>query len=123
LSSKTIGEKGEGKMAKRAATVQEWFSLNQEELIHCPHQLGNLKITKSSCLKQRRKSGEWTYGIASDNYTVFSFERHLMICQQCDQMKPEEPGQDQNILRQPRTGRTPESLYRQGKQRGRNELL
>jgi hypothetical protein len=99
-------------MAKRAATIQEWFSQNQEELIHCPYQLGNLKITKSSCLKQRRKSGEWTYGIASDNYTLFCFERHLMICQQCDQMKSAEPSQDQNILRQPRTDRSPARFYR-----------
>jgi hypothetical protein len=71
-------------MGRRASTVQEWFSLNQEELIQCPYQLGNLKITKSSCLKQRRRSDEWVYGTTPDNYIVYALEMHLKVCRQCE---------------------------------------
>jgi hypothetical protein len=74
-------------MGNRASTVQEWFSLNQGELVHCPYQVGNLKITKSSCLKQRRKSSEWTYTGMADNYILFAFEKHLEVCRQCDRME------------------------------------
>ena len=70
-------------MGKRASTVQEWFSLNREELIHCPYQLGNLKITKSACLQQRRRSDDWVYGTVPDNYVLFGLEMHLKVCRQC----------------------------------------
>ncbi|HSO71242.1 MAG TPA: hypothetical protein VLR91_01185 [Thermodesulfobacteriota bacterium] len=74
-------------MGRPASTVQEWFNLNQEELIHCPYQLGNLKITKSSCQKRRRRSGEWDYGTTPDNYVLFAFQRHLMVCRECDYLE------------------------------------
>jgi hypothetical protein len=70
-------------MGNKAATVQEWLALNQQELIHCPHQLGNLKISRSSCLKQRRRSAEWVFGTTPDNYILFAFEMHLKVCRQC----------------------------------------
>jgi hypothetical protein len=106
-------------MGRRASTIQEWFLLNRKELIQCPYQLGNLKITRSSCLKQRRRSGEWAYGTTSDNYTLFSFENHLKLCRQCDQTESGEPGPEHKILRHPKTGRIPESHYREKQPAGR----
>ncbi len=98
-------------MDRRASTVQEWFSLNQEELIHCPHQLGNLKISKSSCLQQRRRSGDWAYGSVPDNYILYALEMHLKVCRQCDRMAYEAaglPGEPRpNGRRFPRLGRSP----------------
>ncbi|MBI5582659.1 MAG: hypothetical protein HY892_02440 [Deltaproteobacteria bacterium] len=96
-------------MGNRVTTVQEWFSRNQEELIHCPYQLGNLKITKSSCLKQRRKSSEWTFTGTADNYILFAFEKHLEVCRQCDQMESVGLNQDtgSNRRRFQKMGRSP----------------
>lgn len=74
-------------MGRSAETVQEWFSLNQDELIHCPYQLGNLKITRSSCLLQRRRSRDWVYGTTPDNYLLFALEMHLKHCKDCDQVE------------------------------------
>ena len=109
-------------MGRPASTVQEWILQNQEELIHCPYQLGNLKITKSSCRKQRRKSGEWAYIGAPENYILFFFEKHLEVCRRCDQMDPgafgskNDPGPDAN--RGFRRGRTTELRYgRRGRAR------
>ncbi len=73
-------------MGRPASTVQEWILQNQEELIHCPYQLGNLKITKSSCRKQRQRSSQWAYIGAPENYVLFFFEKHLEVCRRCDQM-------------------------------------
>jgi hypothetical protein len=100
-------------MGRQASTVQEWFLLNQEELIHCPYQSGNLKITKSSCREQRRRSDEWVYGTTPDNYILFAFQRHLMVCRQCDQMESGDSDPGQDVHRRPRMGRTPEGRYGQ----------
>jgi hypothetical protein len=97
-------------MARRASTIQEWFSLNQEELIHCPYQMGNLKITRSSCRERRRKSGKWVFGSAPDNYVLFAFERHLMVCRQCDQLESEDSVPAQDFHRPPRMDQTPERI-------------
>jgi hypothetical protein len=103
-------------MAGKASTVAEWFSLNQEELIHCPYQLDGLKITKSSCLQQRRRSGDWVYGTTPDNYILFAFEMHLKVCRQCDQMAPGEEGRSAdsgpNGRRFKKMGRVPGGRHR-----------
>jgi hypothetical protein len=100
-------------MGRPALTVQEWFLLNQEELIHCPNQVGNLKITRSSCRKRRLRSSEWVYGTTPDNYIRFAFERHLLVCRQCDQMEPGDSDPGQDVYRLPRTGRPPKDRYEQ----------
>jgi hypothetical protein len=94
-------------MGRPASTVQEWFLLNQEELIHCPNQVGNLKITKSSCRMRRRRSSEWDYGVTPDNYILFAFQRHLLVCLQCDHMESDDSDPGQDVHRRPRTGRPP----------------
>jgi hypothetical protein len=103
-------------MAGKASTVAEWFSLNQEELIHCPYQLDGLKITKSSCLQQRRRPGDWVYGTTPDNYIPFAFEMHLKVCRQCDQMAPGEEGRSAdsgpNGRRFKKMGRVPGGRHR-----------
>jgi hypothetical protein len=102
-------------MGKRASTVQEWFSLNRKELIHCPYQLGNLKISKTSCLMQRRRSDNWVYGTTPDNYILFAVEMHLKVCRQCDQIVAEDgQGADPNPngRRFKKMGRSPGGPHR-----------
>jgi hypothetical protein len=64
--------------------------VNRKNLITCPHQMGDLKITRSSCLRQHRKALEWNYGASADNIFLYVSEQHLRICRECDRILREE---------------------------------
>jgi hypothetical protein len=77
-------------MNRRTSTIQEWLQVNKENLTTCPYQMGDLKITRSSCLRQHRKALEWNYGASADNLFLYICEQHLRICQECDRIPREE---------------------------------
>jgi hypothetical protein len=92
------------KMRRQPTTVQEWFLLNQEELVHCPYQSGNLKITRFSCRNQLRRSKSWAYGGTTNDFVRFSIEKHLEICQRCNLMESGGSDLGQEVQQRPMAG-------------------
>jgi hypothetical protein len=70
-------------MNSQARTVEEWFLLNEKNLIVCPNQLGDLKITLSACRRRRQKAWEWNYGTLPDNPFFYGCEQRLLVCREC----------------------------------------
>jgi len=64
--------------------IKEYYSLNQDKIIDCPFQPGNLKISEKACLKRRkaahRKKFE-TYRV-EDLFNYF-VSQGLSRCQEC----------------------------------------
>jgi hypothetical protein len=71
-------------MAQTNLLIKEYYSLNQDKIIDCPFQPGNLKISKMACLKRhkaaRRKKLE-TFRV-EDLFNYF-VSQGLSRCQEC----------------------------------------
>lgn len=71
-------------MAQTDLLIKEYYSLNQNKMIDCPFQPGNLKISKGACLKRNkaahRKKLETFRAEDLFNYFV---SQGLSRCQQC----------------------------------------
>ncbi len=71
-------------MAQTNLLIKEYYSLNQDKMIDCPFQPGNLKISKTACLKRHkaahRKKPE-TFKV-EDLFSYF-VSQGLSRCQEC----------------------------------------
>jgi hypothetical protein len=71
-------------MAQTDLLIKEYYSLNQDKMIDCPFQPGNLRISKKACLKRHkaahRKKLE-TFKV-EDLFNYF-VSQGLLRCQQC----------------------------------------
>jgi len=79
------GEKDEeDSMAQIDLLIKEYYFLNQDKIIDCPFQPGNLKISKKACLKRHkaahRKKLE-TFKL--ENLFNYFVSQGLSRCQQC----------------------------------------
>lgn len=68
--------------------ISEWISRNRQNLIQCPHQPGNLLITKQSCQRRRMKARqEDLTNVMKGDVMDFVYRQGLSICLTCDAMK------------------------------------
>jgi hypothetical protein len=98
-------------MSRRAATIQEWLYLNRKNWITCPYHAGNLKITRFSCLRQRRKALEWNYGASADNLFLYGGEQHLRVCRECDRI-PLEAAEPSGVQETPQFGSNSPAFFK-----------
>ena len=76
----------ENKTGSKDMIINEWFLTHKEELIECPYQNGNLKITRSSCRKLRQQAYYLVPQINHNSFFEYSREKSLLLCKQCDQV-------------------------------------
>jgi hypothetical protein len=68
--------------------AEYWLSANLEELIHCPNQPGNLRITKNACLKRFRASEKTNPAtISQSNLFLYTVGQGLLRCKTCTVVK------------------------------------
>ncbi|HMK65921.1 MAG TPA: hypothetical protein VK564_09000 [Thermodesulfobacteriota bacterium] len=61
-----------------------WLSSNMSEIIECPHQPGNLKITKTACRKRLKASETMTPEMLDhSDLFIYSFRYGLLRCKDC----------------------------------------
>lgn len=62
----------------------EWLVKNQEDMFTCPHQPGQLMISKSSCIKRYLASRKEDLGsILKKDFFHYSYIRGLCVCRDC----------------------------------------
>jgi hypothetical protein len=83
-TSTIIRNGGNGSMGQAITGTDYWLSANIGELIDCPHQPGNLKITKNACLK-RHKASEKTDSekLSQANLFLYTVGQGLLRCKTC----------------------------------------
>jgi len=68
--------------------INEWISRNRQNLIRCPHQPGNLLITKWSCRIRRLKAEKADLAnVMSGDVMDYVHRQGLSICLTCDALK------------------------------------
>jgi len=64
--------------------TEEWLARHRPEIIHCPHQPGNLLITKDSCRKRRVKAKMENYAdIMKGDVLDYIHKSGLLLCRDC----------------------------------------
>lgn len=75
-------------MGQAINNAEYWLSSNLEELIHCPHQPGNLRISRNACLKRYRASEKTTSEtINQSNLFLYTVGQGLLRCKGCTIVK------------------------------------
>lgn len=71
-------------MAQTDPLVKEYYSLNQDKIIDCPFQPGNLKISKKACLKRHKAALRKKLEVfrVEDLFNYF-VTQGLSRCQEC----------------------------------------
>lgn len=71
-------------MAQKQATSEKWLTKNRGEMIVCPHQPGQLTISKSSCSKRYRMSRkENLKDLMKGDFFQYTYMRGLSLCRDC----------------------------------------
>jgi len=64
--------------------AQKWLREKREEMLNCPHQPGNLLISKKACSERHRISRKIKgNGFWHDNGGYYSYRTGLMKCREC----------------------------------------
>jgi hypothetical protein len=75
-------------MGKVLGSMDYWLSMNTVELIDCPHQPGNLKISKNACLKRVKASEKATPETVNQaNLFLYAVGQGLLRCKTCGVVK------------------------------------
>lgn len=75
----------EGAMGDVQKKINEWITRNRQNMIRCPHQPGNLLITKQSCQRRRIKARqEDLANVMKGDVMDFIYRQGLSICLNCD---------------------------------------
>jgi hypothetical protein len=78
----------EGAMRDLQGQINEWISLNRQNLIRCPNQPGNLLITKWSCRRRRLKAQkEDLANVMNGDVMDYVYRQGLSICLTCNAMR------------------------------------
>jgi hypothetical protein len=69
-------------------SIEYWLTKNGREIIDCPHQPGNLRITKKACLK-RHKASEKACAelINQSDLFLYTVGQGLLRCKNCSLVK------------------------------------
>jgi hypothetical protein len=64
--------------------IDKWLSKNFNEIIECPQQPGNLKISKQACQKRLQAADRLRFDQkAQDDLFVFGVKQGLLKCKDC----------------------------------------
>jgi hypothetical protein len=82
-------------MATSEMLIRDYYSKNQDRIIDCPFQVGNLKISENACLKRHEvaKSKSIKSSELEDTFKYF-FSQGLLRCEQCPIIKDLLPKSD-----------------------------
>ena len=71
-------------MGQSQLAVKEWLAKNQEDMVCCPHQPGNLMISKSACARRywMARSEDYQDLMKGDVFN-YSYKRGLSLCREC----------------------------------------
>ncbi len=68
--------------------ISEWISRNRQDLIRCPHQPGNLLITRQGCrMRQARARQEDLSNVLRGDVMDYIYRQGLSICLTCTEAK------------------------------------
>ena len=68
----------------------KWLSTNFKEIIDCPRQPGNLKISKLACQKRLQAADRLRFDQkAQDDLFMFCVKQGLLKCKDCSGVLPE----------------------------------
>jgi hypothetical protein len=84
LSTTLLRNSAKRSLGPRVSASDYWLSLNNGDIIDCPYQPGNLKITKNACLKRYQASAK-TYpeSINQANLFLYTVGSGLLRCKTC----------------------------------------
>ena len=78
------GQEGNQPIEHSTNPAEYWLSSNIGELIDCPHQPGNLKISKNACLKRFKASEKTTpESLNQANLFLYTVGQGLLRCKTC----------------------------------------
>jgi hypothetical protein len=64
--------------------IDKWLSTNFKEIIDCPRQPGNLKISKLACQKRLQAAERMRFDQkAQDDLFMFGVKQGLLKCKDC----------------------------------------
>jgi hypothetical protein len=79
-----LQNRGNRSMGQAISTSDYWLSSNMKEIIDCPYQPGNLKISKNACLKRHEASSKTTpETINQANLFLYTVGSGLLRCKTC----------------------------------------
>jgi hypothetical protein len=71
-------------MPHKISFVRRWHKADLLEMIDCPYQPGNLKITKKACLKRRKASTEGQpFQTIHNEFFLYTVRQGLLTCKSC----------------------------------------
>jgi hypothetical protein len=71
-------------MGKSQMEVKEWLAKNQQEMICCPYQPGNLMISKNACSKRYWMGQKEDYqDLMKGDVFNYAYKRGLSLCREC----------------------------------------
>lgn len=65
--------------------LDKWLASNEDALVDCPNQPGNLKLKKEACAKRYLSANDprWA-NIGAEPFHVFVFKMNLVPCRNCE---------------------------------------
>lgn len=74
--------------AVRSLEIEEWLDKSLRDLVDCPHQPGNLKISQSTCIKRYRLAQvmELQAVHGEDDFNRY-LNTGLSLCRECPMVK------------------------------------
>ncbi len=71
-------------MGRGQLTVKEWLAKNQQQMISCPYQPGNLMISKNACSKRYWMGRKEDYqDLMRGDFFHYTYKRGLSVCREC----------------------------------------
>lgn len=65
--------------------VNDWMEKNGAAMIQCPHQPGNLLITRSACARRRNVAKVQTFtNLMEGSFIDYMYKMGLYICLHCN---------------------------------------
>lgn len=71
-------------MGKSQMEVKEWLAKNQQDMICCPYQPGNLMISQKACSKRYSMGQKEDYqDLMKGGVFNYAYKRGLSLCREC----------------------------------------
>jgi hypothetical protein len=78
--------------------TEEWFASNRQEIIRCPHQPGNLMITRSGCRQRRIRARQETFDdITKGDFFEYMYKSGLLVCRDC-RVELKRPSREEKVI-------------------------
>ena len=74
----------ENPMAQNQVLTEEWLAQNQQQMIRCPRQPGNLIISQKACfIRYRFGQRQNLNNFVSNDFFDYKFKKGLSLCRRC----------------------------------------